>query len=499
MSGDPRDEPAGTKAYEHVPYDIDVEQALLGSFLQDGNSYWRAVELLQPEHFYDPLHGRIYKTIGELAAQDRKITALTLHAAMKADPGIMEVGGQPYLDALRKAAPALPNIRDFCDILRDLAIRRSIIRAAEIAIEEAYNPPLETKAQEIADRAAEQLFEASQGSQRSVVSIPIREAVQQAAQQAEDAMNQPAGVCLTSGLWLVDEKLGGLYRGDLTILGGAPNMGKTSLLQHILMANASIEALEAGAPMPEEAMFFSLEMMAQQVATRELAMIAKVPSDIMRRGRTSPKEMERLALAASQFPELPYQVDGSRRLSVAQMRARVQARRRRSKRGVSLVGIDHLRFVKPKNPRDDEKDQIQQITSDLKDMATEFNIAIALVSHVNRDANKRHSNRPVLTDLYGSAAIEQNADAVWFIHREIYYLNRNPPGERASGEEKGKHDAAVEKHEGKAEIFAAKQRMGAIGSAIVNFEEKYTQFSDLEPKPEQAEMSLWRQMQGGGP
>lgn len=493
MSGDPRD--LADQAYQHVPFDIDVEQALLGSFLRDGNAYWRAVEILKADDFYDPLHGRIFETIGQLCAMDRRISTLSLHAMMKADPGVMETGGQAYFDALKNAAPALPNIKELAAILRGLSVRRSIIRAAEIAIAEAYDPPLDRSAEQIADRASEQLFEASQGA-AGEGAISIRELAQRAAQSAENAMNTPASVCLTSGLWLVNKQLGGLYRADLTVLGGAPNMGKTSLLQHILMANASIETLEDGTP-PEEAIFFSLEMMGEQVATRELAMRARVPSDLMRRGKIDSHEMDRLALAATQFPDLPYHVDGSRRLSVAQMRARVMARKRRSKRGVSLVGIDHLRFVKPRNPKDDEKDQIQQITSDLKDMAAELNIAIVLVSHLNRDFNKRTTARPQLTDLYGSAAIEQNADAVWFIHREAYYLARNPPGDRATAEDKAKHMAATEKHEGKAEIFAAKQRMGPIGSAIVNFEERFTQFSDVDPEPTQEEIDLWKQMQTG--
>lgn len=486
MSGDPRD--LADQAYRHEPYDIDVEQALLGTFLNDSNSYWRAVEILKPEHFYDPLHARIYTVIGELCAKDQRVTPLSLHASMKSDPGVLETGGQAYFDAMRSASPALPNIRELARVLRDLAVRRSIIRAAEIAIAAAYEPPLDKTADQIADDAAEQLFEASKG-QMGEGSVTIRDLAQRAVRQAEDAMNAPASVCLTSGLWLVDQQLGGVYRGDLTILGGAPNMGKTSLAQHILFSNAS-------APDAEEAIFFSLEMAGEQVATRELAARARVPSDLMRRGKISAQQAEKLALAAYNFPDLPYHIDSTRRLSVAQMRARVQARKRRSKKGVSLVGIDHLRFIKPARPRDDEKDQIQQITSDLKDMAQELNVALLLVSHITREFSKRATTRPQLTDLYGSSAIEQNADAVWFIHREHYYLDRNPPGSKATSEDRAKHVALLERHSGRAEIFAAKQRMGPIGAAEVRFEEKFTTFSDLEEAPTQAEIDLWHAARG---
>lgn len=479
---DPRD--IADAAYRHVPFDIDVEQAILGSFMHDGNSYWRSVEILKPEHFYDPFHARIYETIGAMCAKDQRVNPLSVHALLKSDPGALSTGGKDYFDAMYGAAPALPNVRDLSNILRDLAIRRSIIAAAEKAIGAAYDPPLETTAEAIADKAAEQLFEASKGSE-SEGAVSIRDLARRAAVQAEQAMNMPSSVCLTSGLVAVDEHLGGIYRGDLTVLAGAPNMGKTALLEHLLKANASAENAE-------EAIMFSLEMMAQQVATRELAMRARVPSDLIRRGKISDRQLEKLQLAAMQFPELPYHIDGTRRLSVAQMRARVQARKRRSNKGVSLVGIDHLRFVKPARPRDDEKDQLQQVTSDLKDMAAELDVAIVLVSHVNREYAKRSTARPQLGDLYGSSAIEQNADAVWFIHREIYYLKRNPPPASAGDLERAKWQVQCENADGKAEIFAAKQRMGPIGSAAVLFEEQFTAFSDVEKPPTQEEIDLWR-------
>lgn len=488
MTGDPRDEP---EAYRHLPLNVEVEQALLGSFLKDGNSYWRAVEILKASDFYDPLHGRIYEMIGAMCNKDQRVNPLAVHAAMKADPGVIETGGLDYFNALYDAAPALANVRDLSTILRDLAIRRAIIASAQEAIARAYEPPADSPAQAIADDTAERLFEATRGGQQEGA-VSIRELVGRAAEQARIAKDMPASVCMTSGLHAVDEHLGGIYRGDLTVLAGAPNMGKTALAEHIMFANAVAALAEGGGG--EEAILFSLEMMGVQVATRELAKRCRVASDTMRKGTTKDHELEKLDLAAIQFPDLPYHIDGSRRLSVAQMRARVQARKRRSKRGVRLVGIDHLRFIKPANPRDDEKDQLQQITSDLKDMAAELDVGLLLIAHVNREYAKRATARPQLGDLYGSSAIEQNADAVWFIHREIYYLRRNPPPDSAGQVEKAKWDVQVENATGKAEIFAAKQRMGPIGSAAVLFEEQFTSFSDVEAPPTQEQIDLWRAM-----
>jgi len=132
------------EAYRHVPYDIDVEQALLGAILADNRAMERASALIKPEHFYDPLHGRIFETMSHMIERSGVVvTPLTLHATMKADPGVIETGGQAYFDALRAAAPAIPNIKDYSNILADLATRRSLIRIGEDIVNTAYDAPTE--------------------------------------------------------------------------------------------------------------------------------------------------------------------------------------------------------------------------------------------------------------------------------------------------------------------------------------------------------------------
>lgn len=482
MTSDPRDQAPEEPA---EPYDIETEQAVIGAMMLAPAAFWSVAEFLKPEHFYDPVHGRLWTAIEKLAAADRAITPTTLRAATEGDPGWTVLNAREYLAGCAQLGTSGRALVEYGQLLRELAARRRLIAIGRELIEAGNSPFAQDgeTAEVIADRAADELFEAARSRKQDEGAVPIRELAMRAAQEAENAMNAPDSAALGSGLYLVDQEVGKLYRGDLTVLAAPPNMGKSALAHHIAKSVAALET-------EEEVIFFSQEMKAVQLAMRELAHRSGVTSDRMRSGKIKQEEAEIIALAAYQMADIPYRIDGGRSLSVAQMRARVQARRRRSKKGVSLVVIDHLRFIRAANKRDDEKDQIQQITRDLADMAAEFNVAVLLISHVNREFSKRVSQRPVLSDLYGSSAIEQNADSVWFIHREIYYLLRNPPAATLGLTKRAEWEDACEREAGFAEIYSAKVRMGSIGTARVKFIEKFTAFADAEPAPMQEVLDL---------
>lgn len=488
--GDPRDEPAaaaGREAYRHQPYDIDVEQALLGAILIDENAYWRLEGSIEPETFYDPLHQRIFETLQERFKRRMGATPLSVHVAMKTDPGLIEVGGPAYLAGLAQAAPALPNVKDLARILRDAAQRRQLIRIGEDLVNRAYEPAEAAGAETIIEETSEALFDLTRQAQTGRGAIAIKDLAMEAVLKAEHAMNNPAEVCLTSGLRTVDEHLGGLYRSDLLILAGAPNMGKSAFEQMMALANASGQRFGESRLTAEEAkereglfcLLFSLEMADWQLGMRHLADATSIPSSLMRRGTVQFADIEKMMKAQMDMPNLPLKVDGGRKLSVAQIRARAHAAQRRSNGKLAKIGIDHLRFIRPANPRLDERDQIQQITSDLKDLAVELNVHITLLAHLNREYNKRASKRPINSDLYGAAAIEQNADAIWFLHSEAYFLERDEP---PASDPKGRQEWIVnsEREKGWMEVFSTKARMDKVGKARVRFEPAFTRFSDPE-------------------
>ena len=219
------------EAYRHVPYDIEVEQALLGAILVDNQALERVAALLKPEHFYDPLHARIFETMS-LAVERGSfvLTPLTLHAAMKADPGLIEVGGTAYLAGLAQAAPAMPNVRDYARILHDLAVRRSLIRIGEDIVNTAYEAPTEKGPQAQIAEAEKALYAVSETSKYGEGPLDFHEALRRAVESAEKAQARGGRISgVTSGFTDIDQLLGGLQPSDLLILAGRPGMGKTAL------------------------------------------------------------------------------------------------------------------------------------------------------------------------------------------------------------------------------------------------------------------------------
>jgi len=473
-------------ATESIPCNVELEQAVLGALLIDGAAYWRLEGVLGADDFYDPLHQRIFEMIGDRIKRRMGVTPLTLHSAMKADPGLAEVGGRDYLVGLAAAAPALPSMRDFAATLRALSARRQLMEIGRDLVALAGSPATDADigaAEAITDAASERLYELGRKHDTGRGAITLRDLSYEAIQKAEHARTSPAEVCLTSGLLAVDNELGGIYRSDLLVLAGAPNMGKSAFAQMTAVANGRGQDYgrhRDDAPgAKKQVLFFSLEMADWQLGMRQVADATDIPSSLMRRGKVSAADIEQMMLAHAGMDDIAVRIDSTPKLSVAQMRARAHALQRRIDDELALIIIDHLRFIKPANPRLDERDQRQQITSDLKDLAKEMNAAIMLLAHLNRDYNKRPSKRPINSDLYGASAIEQNADAIWFLHSESYYLEREEP---PSSDNKARNEwvVAMEREKGWMQIFSTKARMDRIGKARARFEPAFTRFSDAE-------------------
>src|ERR1700761_546569 len=256
------------EAYRHVPYDIEVEQALLGAILVDNQVLERISTLLKAEHFYDPLHARLFETMTQAVERGSFVlTPLTLHAAMKADPGLIEVGGTAYLAGLAQAAPAMPNVRDLARILHDLAVRRSLIRIGEDIVNTAYEAPTEKGPQAQIEEAEKALYAVSETSKYGEGPLDFHEALRQTVASAEAAQKRGGRISgVTSGFTDIDDILGGLQPSDLLILAGRPGMGKTALGTNMAFhaAKQYMRDLEAGAELPRgaPALLLILEMSA---------------------------------------------------------------------------------------------------------------------------------------------------------------------------------------------------------------------------------------------
>jgi len=230
--------------HRHVPYDIDVEQALLGAIIVDNRAIERASAQLRTEHFYDPLHQRLFEAmVTGFERGGMVITPLTLHAQLKADPGLIEVGGIAYLANLAAAAPALPNVRDYACILHDLWVRRALIRIGEDIVNTAFEAPLEKPPRAQIEQAEKSLYNISETSKYGDGPIDFAEALRRAVEQAERAQQRGGRISgVSSGFADVDSLLGGLQPSDLLILAGRPGMGKTALATNIAFHAARFHA-----------------------------------------------------------------------------------------------------------------------------------------------------------------------------------------------------------------------------------------------------------------
>ncbi|HET7086364.1 MAG TPA: replicative DNA helicase [Rhizomicrobium sp.] len=471
------------EAYRHVPYDIDVEQALLGAILSDNRAMERASALIKPEHFYDPLHGRIFATMSQMIERGGVVvTPLTLHATMKADPGVMETGGQAYFDALQAAAPAIPNIKDLSGILSDLAVRRGLIRLGEDIVNTAYDAPTEKTSKEQIEEAEKALYAMAETNRFGEGAMDFHEALTRTVQTAERAIARGGRISgVTSGFTDVDNLLGGLQPSDLLILAGRPGMGKTALGTNMAFhcAKAYLQDLESGAEYPRGApvLFFSLEMAAQQLSARILSEQSEIEVWKIRNGRFSESEWEKFVLTMQDLSSLPLYIDDTGGISIAQIAAR--ARRLKREKNIGLIIIDYLQLVEPSRRHDNRVQEITEVTKGLKTLAKELDIPVLALSQLSRGVDARDDKRPVLSDLRESGSIEQDADVVMFVFREEYYLKSREPD--AGTPEHAKWMDKLDRATNRAEVLVEKHRHGATRSIELVFEGNFTRFSNMAP------------------
>ena len=469
------------EAYRHVPYDIDVEQALLGAILVDNQAIERVSTLLKADHFYDPLHQRLYEVMQTSIERGGQIVSpLTLHAAMKADPGLLEVGGLSYLANLAQAAPAMPNVRDYARILQDLSVRRALIHIGEDIVNTAYEAPHEKPPQAQIEEAEKALYRVAEASHHGEGPIAFSESLKRTVESAERAQQRGGRISgIATGFADLDSVLGGLQPSDLIILAGRPGMGKTSLATNIAFNAARywVQDQEAGVTVSKGApiLFFSLEMAAQQLSARILAEQTEIEMWKIRNGRFSDTEWENFVLKMQDLSTLPLFIDDTGGISIAQIAAR--SRRLKREKGIGAIIIDHIQLVAPARRFENRVQEITDISKALKVLAKELDVPVIALSQLSRGVDSRDDKRPVLSDLRESGSIEQDADVVMFVYREAYYLKTRKPPE--DDPEFTKWSEKMERVEHLADLLIEKHRHGATTKIELFFDDRFTRFKDL--------------------
>jgi replicative DNA helicase len=289
---------------------------------------------------------------------------------------------------------------------------------------------------------------------------------------------------LATGFIRLDELMGGLQKSDLVILAGRPGMGKTALATNIAYNVASAWQGQTRVDGHTETIdggivgFFSLEMSAEQLATRIISEQTEISSSAMRRGEINDAQFDVIYAAMREMQNAPLYIDEAGGLSIAQLAAR--ARRLKRQRGLDLLVIDYIQLLQGSSRRANENrvQEVTEITTSLKALAKELNIPILALSQLSRQVESRDDKHPQLSDLRESGSIEQDADVVLFVYREEYYLKNKEP--RPGTEEYVKWEKDLIAARGKAEVIIGKQRHGPTGTANLHFDGRYTRFANLD-------------------
>ncbi len=438
-----------------LPYDIEAEQAVLGSILIDPACINDVIIGVKEEYFYIPQHRHIFRTLCAMSAVNDRIDYIILLDRLKKDGVYDEAGGKKYITDLVQGVVSSKNVESYINIVRERYYARALIEASNQIIKDASDNTGD--AGELIDVAEQRIFSIREGRAtselRDIGTVIMTETYDRLTKMTNpDTRDDYIGI--PTGISDLDRKITGLHKSDLIILGARPGMGKTSFALNI----ARNVAMNAG----KTVAFFSLEMTRDQLAQRMLASEAAIKSEKLRTGELDSDEWTRLGQAANNLSSAPIYFDESSNITVQEMKAKL----RRMKKKPDLCMVDYLGLMHSARHIDNRVQEISEITRNLKIMAKELNIPVIVCAQLSRgtEAKGLKSHRPALSDLRDSGSIEQDADIVLFLYREKYY-----DSEKADDAEKGDPN--------KAECIVAKNRHGEVGTVELYWDGRYTRFT----------------------
>ena len=431
--------------YKVPPHNLEAEQAIVGGILINNDALNQVVDILSGEDFYREAHTLIYEGMITLYNRDDPVDVITLSQVLKEKGALDKVGGTEYLASLAEATATSAGILYHAEIVKDLSIRRNLIRQCAHITEVCFQPSNETD--DILDSAEQYIFEIAEKNIDQNF-LQLDEVVRNSFKKIETTTGSNI-TGISTGFTDFDNLTSGLQNSDFIIIAGRPSMGKTALALNIALNAALIDKVGVA--------IFSLEMSSLQLGIRLLGSDAMIDAWKLRKGVMQDDDYLRLTDSANRLSELPIYIDDSSALSSLDIKAK--ARRLKKKYDISLVIIDYLQLMQSKKAVESRQLEISDISRSLKALAKDLDIPIMALSQLNRKVEDRPNKRPMLADLRESGAIEQDADLIMFIYREELYNK-------------------TEENKGKAELIIAKHRNGPTGLANLTFREKYTKFQN---------------------
>ncbi|HTL48183.1 MAG TPA: replicative DNA helicase [Verrucomicrobiae bacterium] len=431
------------------PQNRDAEMSVLGAMLFDVTAQLQAMQTLRSEYFYEEAHRRIFSAMNALFDHNQPIDLITVSEQLKRQDSLEAAGGTAYLTQLTTIVPTAAHIQQYCRIVKEKALTRGLIKNATMIVEKCFDAGEDSK--KLLDDAERMIFEITQ-NQIEGKFYHLREIIHDSMERIDQLYQRKEHVTgLATGFSEFDVKTAGLQPSDLIIAAGRPSMGKSAWVSNVCE--------NVGVKLKKGVAFFSLEMSREQLVQRLLCSYARVDAQAVRTGYLSHQDWPKLTKAAGILSESPIFIDDTPGQSVTEIRAK--ARRMKMQHDIQLVVIDYLQLIRGGGSVESRQQEISQISMSLKELARELRVPVIAVSQLSRAVENRQGNRPMLSDLRESGAIEQDADLVVFLFREEYY---NPKPE----------------NENKAEAIIAKQRNGPIGTVEMVFQKKFTRFENME-------------------
>ena len=449
-SGDPQ-----LLALKVPPHSVEAEQSLLGGLLLDNEAFDRVADMVGAEDFYRDDHRRIFRHIARLIELNRPADVVTVGESIEASEDKDRTGGAAYLAALSQATPSAANIRRYAELVRERSVQRRLTQVASEIADSAYN----TQGKEIAqllDEAESRIFQIAESRARREHGLQdIKPVLARVFEKVDNLYHQGNASNITgvpTGFNDLDDRTAGLQPGDLIIVAGRPSMGKTAFSLNI----AEHVAVNDGLPVA----VFSMEMSAAQLAMRMLGSIGQVDQHKLRTGRLKDDEWSRLTDAMSKLHDAPIHIDETGALTALELRARARRLKRQYSK-LGLIVVDYLQLMSASTQGENRATELSEISRSLKAMAKELEVPVVALSQLNRAVDSRPDRRPVMSDLRESGAIEQDADVIMFIYREVVYKPDLPEDQR-----------------GIAEVIIGKQRNGPIGTVKLTFLGQHTRFAN---------------------
>ena len=434
------------------PHSLEAEQSVLGSMLIAPDSWDKVTDILIDADFYNRSHQHIFKSIIRILERNQPVDLVTVSEDLEHNELLDDAGGFAYLGELAKNTPSAANVVAYAEIIKERAIRRELIGAANDISELSFNPE-GRQSSDILDLAETKVFEIAEKRTTQSDGPQALNTVLAATIDRIDALAK-AGSAVTgvsTGYTDLDKKTSGLQRSDLIVVAARPSMGKTTFAMN-LCENAML-----GQDKP--VLVFSLEMPSEQLIMRLLASVGRVNQTSVRTAQLNDEDWVKLSDAMKLIAaKNNLYIDDSSGLTPMDVRTRAR-KIAREHGGVSLIMVDYLQLMRAPAFAENRTLEVAEISRSLKALAKELECPVVALSQLNRGLEQRADKRPINSDLRESGSIEQDADLIMFIYRDEVY-NENSP------------------EKGVAEIIIGKQRNGPIGTVRLTFQGQFSRFDN---------------------